>query len=258
MAAAIEKWDIDTTRTTVARTMLEASPPPLLVDITKVASAVPETLPLDRVEALRKFKIPRITEDGTCSRPDDLEKEPFDLLGVVFKLGSADSASLISSAVVRRLAILQSVMDELATATSSEWVGVYRAIPSPPEARPSSVDERALVKEAYVGAPSRPFFPLTTSFAEHSNNSTVAMTRQTVIIHDVRKISPDEPYYTCDGKVRSELCAPILDAAGNCIGIIDAEAWRPNHFTPTVIAQILDACEQLGKHNLFVHMLEGT
>jgi len=40
----------------------------------------------------------------------------------------------------------------------------------------------ALLKEAYVGEPSRAYFPLTTDFAVGSNNSTVAMSNIGVVI----------------------------------------------------------------------------
>ena len=34
-------------------------------------------------------------------------------------------------------------------------------------------------------------------------------------------------YYECSGKVRSELCVPIVDpVAGTVLGIIDLESWE--------------------------------
>ena len=43
----------------------------------------------------------------------------------------------------------------------------------------------------------------------------------------------------CSGNVRSEFCCPILDAAGHVLGIIDAEAWRPQHFDDHRVLQFL-------------------
>ena len=215
------------------------------IDVAKLADSMPPTVSVEDVDAIRAYKIPRVTEDGTCSMPNDLEPEPFQLLQVVYGIPSSVSSSeLVANPVVKRLATLKKVVATIAEVTHCEWVGVYRVIDAP------DGSGRVLVKEAYVGAPSRPFFPLTQEFAKHSNNSTVAMTSQTVIIQDVSKMNPDEPYYTCDGKVQSELCAPIIDASGVCIGIIDAEAWRPNHFTEGCTSTILDVCKQLGELNL--------
>src|SRR5206468_690344 len=88
--------------------------------------------------------------------------------------------------------------------------------------------ETVLVKESYLGVMSRPEFPLTQEFAEHSNNSTVGLTGKAVIIQDVRAHAG--PYYNCDSKVNSELCVPIINQNNAIIGIIDAESFKPNHF----------------------------
>ena len=162
----------------------------------------------------------------------------------------------LSCPVLRRLAALKRVVERLAAVTGAEWVGIYRKIVAPDEAQPSSEDEMALVKEAYVGSPSRAFFPLTKEFAAGSNNSTVAMSGDTVIIHDVQSMPSDLPYYNCDKQVRSEVCAPIIEpVSGECIGIIDCEAWRPYHFSELRIAAILDTCEQLGQAGMLLNML---
>jgi L-methionine (R)-S-oxide reductase len=194
---------------------------------------------------------------------------------VVFGVDRAlPSAALVPSLppAIARLHRLQCAVEALAAAIGAEWVGVYRCVASPPAARPTAAGERALVKEAYVGSPSRPFFPLTAPFASGSNNSTVAMTGGCVVIHDVRRMPADSPYYICDGKVRTEICAPIWaggvpragrptvsdgDAgeAEGVIGIIDAEAWRPDHFTPERIAAVLQACRQLGEVGLWASEL---
>jgi putative methionine-R-sulfoxide reductase with GAF domain len=200
-----------------------------------------------------------VTADGTCSRPDDLEPEPFDVLAHTVGVKSPEDAGYF--AAVRRLAVLKSIVESLAKYTASDWLGVYRVIESPSAARPTSVGEQCLVKESYVGAPSRPFFPLTPAFAELSNNSTVALTGSAILLPDTRKLGAEEPYYVCDGKVRSELCAPITcPSTGKVIGIIDAESFAPQHYSGSAEGDartnaILLACQRLGEAGLLVDML---
>lgn len=131
------------------------------------------------------------------------------------------------------------------------------------------------MKEAYVGEPSRPFFPLTETFAAGSNNSTVAMTNTTVVIPDTQHMGDGVAYYVCSSKVRSEVCAPIAvpalegggvpgskdavagsGSAAGVVGIIDVEAWDAHHFSATHVDVILHTCAALGRHNLFVDALK--
>ena len=44
-------------------------------------------------------------------------------------------------------------------------------------------------------------------------------------------MAPDTPYYICDGRVRFEVCAPIVGEDGEVQGIIDLEAWTPQALT---------------------------
>ena len=190
-----------------------------------------------------------------------MSPEPFDLLAVMQGL-KVDEISLEHPAL-KRVALLRGVIEALVTATGADWVGVYRTV----EGHASTPAKRCLVKEAYFGAPSRPFFPLTEEFAAHSNNSTVAMKSEACIILDTRALSDDEPYYICDGKVRAEICAPIIDpSTGACIGIIDAEAFKPRFFAVAGddgedvdasrrTATILAACKKLGEWGLFADLL---
>jgi len=67
-----------------------------------------------------------------------------------------------------------------------------------------------LVKEAYVGEPSRAEFPLTESFAERSNNSSVGLSGEAVLVEDVAE--HDGPYYECDDSVRSGSAVPSWPA----------------------------------------------
>ncbi len=105
----------------------------------------------------------------------------------------------------------------------------------------------SLVKEAYVGAPSRALFPLTEEFARSSNNSTAALRAVGTVYWDTDARPDDAPYYECDGRVRFEVCFPIL-RAGEVIGLLDLEAWRPHHLTRDGVAFIALACQRLASH----------
>lgn len=213
-----------------------------------VVASVPAVVAASDVEALRRWRVPRTTEDGTCSRPGDFEPAPFEVADTLWGVPAHAAAEEVAAhAAIRRLAALRGVASYLAAVTRAEWAGIYRVLP-PDGDRPAT-----LVKEAYVGAASRPYFPLTPAFAAHSNNSTVAMTASTVVIHDVKRIARDDPYYTCDGKVRSEVCTPILSPTGAVLGIIDVEAYAPAAFTPpAALGAVLDAAVQLGAAHLLL------
>jgi L-methionine (R)-S-oxide reductase len=264
-----------------------ASSSALRVDVSSIASSTPPDVTPELAASLSSFRIPKVTEDGTCSLPDQLEPLPFDVLDeVVARSAPAPSSSSPSSSSsvrgreLRRLAILRRVCEALQASTGAEWVGIYETVadgrrlagsaaaataagggaessssPSPP----------SLLKLAYVGSPSRPFFPLTPEFAESSNNSTVAMTGSTVVIHDVRRMPRDTAYYQCDALVKAEVCAPLprpwapaATAGGKggegrglpAMGIIDAESWTADSFTPERVDAILDVCAQLAELRL--------
>lgn len=58
-------------------------------------------------------------------------------------------------------------------------------------------------------------------------------------------------FLECSNKVKSELCLPILDpTSGKVLGIIDAESWQTNYFTPERILDIAQIGYDLGKINL--------
>ena len=59
---------------------------------------------------------------------------------------------------------------------SADWVGVYMTVPPSIDGLTAAGGDGSapnLLKLAYVGSISRPYFPLTAEFAESSNNSTV-------------------------------------------------------------------------------------
>ena len=219
-----------------ARARAEQHPPAL--DITAIISSAAASPPSPSALA---WPAPLVTPDGSCSVK--LDPTPFSIVEELTAAGE-DAAS-----ATRRVWALRRVCEALADVTRAEWVGVYEAVAPSARAPPrgGSGVARNLLKLAYIGAPSRPFFPLTPEFATGSNNSTVGLSGDTVIIHDVRALATDAPYYICDGKVRSEVCAPIYGVGGDVIGIIDAEAFRPDAFrSPDALAAILHVCHALG------------
>lgn len=211
------------------------------------AASVPSA-PSPDLSALFTYRIPRVTLGDTCAK--SLEPEPFDLHRAL--TGRPFDPEAVDAALAERISKLASIVKHVARCTTAEWVGVYRVVKSDVTAYPVlSGSETTLLKEAYVGAPSRPFFPLTEEFASKSNNSTVGRSGVAVIIQDTRRIGDDTPYYSCDGSVRSELCAPILDSDGSVIGIMDVESFAPSFFTPERVSFVLDMCAQLGTARLF-------
>ena len=192
--------------------------------------------------ALSSYRVPRLGDaDGGCGV--GLEPEPFCVLDALRQLPRFEDAAT----ALRRLRRLRGACEALAAATGAQWVGVYESTPTPDAAEAGA---RQLLKLAYVGAPSRAYFPLTEAFAAGSNNSTSVLRRQAIVIHDVRRMGGDTPYYTCDGKVRSEVCAPIMAPSGECIGLIDCESWSADNFSVERVAAILRLAAQLGAADL--------
>jgi len=177
----------------------------------------------DAARALREYRVPKLNEDGTCSRKHELEAAPFLLSSAL--PASVDAAGAEATEALWRL---KRVCEGVRAAYGLEWFGLYLSV--------LDGEHQSLLKVGYVGEESRPLFPLTEEFAEHSNNSTVAMSGAAVIVQDTHAY--EGPYYQCSGKVRSEFCLPLFGAAGEVIGIIDAECWRPEAFTPEVVLQV--------------------
>ena len=226
------------------RASASLAPPPLRV---LFSAALADDSPLDAaaLRALTCWPVPRETDGGACSsRPGDTV--PFDaLLG---EYGEAAPVVDAGAPRVRRLARLSALMRALVASTGADWLGVYRVVPRG--------GGTALQKEAYTGAPSRAFFPLTADFAAHSNNSAVALSGCARLIGDAHALGDDDAYYVCDARVRSELCAPIVSAAGVVIGIIDAESFSADHFADSArAAAVLLACELLGECDLLRELL---
>ena len=196
------------TRTQMAE-LAESTPidsTPLLPDLATLAAAAPASFTPEEAESLTSWRVPNLSADGSCaSGKGGLAPHPFDVCSV---LGPRDTPLL------RRLWALREAMRAVSTVTGAQWAGVYRVLsPAPPVSLPTYPADAVLMKEAYVGAPSRPFFPLTPAFAEASNNATVGLSGCAILIDDTRRLDGATPYYVCDGAVRAELCAPIFGRA---------------------------------------------
>ena len=221
-----------------------------IVDVFKLAAAAGNDAGKDA--SLRRWKFPEPPKiAGACSRK--MADEMFDALGAA----RASVPGLSEEAALSRLRALRAVCALVAEKTNAHWCGIYQVVqPSAgTDLGPFGGDNGApnLLKLAYIGAPSRPYFPLTAAFAAGSNNSTVAMSGRAIVYHDILTLPTDSPYYTCDARVRSEACVPIFGPAGSdeVIGIMDVEAFEPDVFRPAeALGLVLAACAQLSNADL--------
>ena len=221
-----------------------------IVDVCKLAAAAGNDAGNDA--SLRAWKFPEPPKiAGACSRK--MAEEMFDALGAA----RASVPGLSEEAALSRLRALRAVCALVAEKTNAHWCGIYQVVqPSAgTDLGPFGGDNGApnLLKLAYIGAPSRPYFPLTAAFAAGSNNSTVAMSGRAIVYHDILALPTDSPYYTCDARVRSEACVPIFGPAGSdeVIGIMDVEAFEPDVFRPAeALGLVLAACAQLSTADL--------
>ncbi len=160
-------------------------------------------------DALYRYEVPLMSEDGTCSLIDEMNPVAYDLAKI---LGGENEAT------TRKLKLLNILVTRANMVTGSDWVGIYQR-------RRLVSGSEALVKLAYRGRPSRAEFPLNAEFAQRSTNSEVALSGQAKLIDDVSAfVAEGGGFYVCDDAVQSEFCVPLLDADGTVIGIIDAEA----------------------------------
>jgi putative methionine-R-sulfoxide reductase with GAF domain len=240
------------TITDVSSRLLDASPLSSL--ITDALSLPIESVTEFEISELSSYRIPKLAnkndekeeEDGMCGI--GLEKVPFEILNVLLTL---DSSRKREEELIR-LKRLRLVLSALKTCVDADWIGVYETTIE------SEKRFEQLLKLTYLGAPSRAYFPLTESFAKNSNNSTSCLRKECIVIHDVTRattktLSKEEtiPYYTCDTRVQSEVCAPILTREGKCIGLIDCESWKSENFTNEKINTILQTAKALSELDLF-------
>ena len=161
-------------------------------------------------DALYRYEVPLISEDGSCSLIDEIDPVAYDLSRI---LGGESEAN------TRKLKLLNIMVTRATMVTGTDWVGIYQR-------RLNAVGNTVLVKLAYRGRPSRAEFPLNAEFAKGSTNSAVGLSGQAKLIDDVAAYQAEGGgFYVCDDAVQSEMCVPIFDAPdGKVIGIIDAEA----------------------------------
>ena len=160
-------------------------------------------------DVLYSYKVPTMSEDGSCSLINELAESPYDLSPI---LGGRTESNK------RKLLLLNQVVEHATQLTGADWLGIYQV-------RKNMMANPVLVKLAYRGRPSRAEFPLTAEFATHSTNSSVGLSGQAKVIDDVSAfVAEGGGFYVCDDAVQSEACVPLFDEAGKMIGIIDGEA----------------------------------
>ncbi|MDF0607115.1 hypothetical protein HZU77_015945 [Neisseriaceae bacterium TC5R-5] len=166
--------------------------------------------------AVFRYPVPILNDDGSCSLSGELADAPYDL-APLWAGETPEALALLTNLH----ALLHSVNNQIAVS----WLGIYRKVGKGKEAK--------LVKLAYQGLPSRAEFPLTEAFAEHSNNSRVGLTGWAVLVDDVAQWqAAGGGYYTCDPKIQSEVCLPILAEDDNVLGVVDAESVETAYFSP--------------------------
>ena len=118
-----------------------------------------------------------------------------------------------------------------------DWFGIYQT---------RDIDnQQQLLKLSYFGSPSRPLFPVSQEYAKISNNAFVALSGEGRVINSVASyVKSGGEYYTCDPKVQAEVCLPIIAKNGQVLGIIDAETFTEDVFTPEVLALFTAVCDR--------------
>lgn len=178
-----------------------------------------------------QYLIPELGEGGACSLFGHLQAEPFKLSD---HLNQDQQTEL-------KLANLQRIVDFVREYTGVDWFGIYQTT--------DTAQGPQLLKLAYYGAPSRPLFPLTAAFATGSNNVQVALSKTGRIINNVQQyLAQGGEYYTCDPKVKSEVCLPLFDQHNACVGIIDAEAFNSDFFNQTTLSVLIAACIKIPQY----------
>ncbi|MBH0057418.1 GAF domain-containing protein [Pseudoalteromonas sp. SWXJZ94C] len=176
-------------------------------------------------EVCWQYQIPELGEGGACSLFGYLQDEPFKLTDYVKK----------DEATQAKLANLQNIVNYIEQQTGVDWYGIYQST--------NTSDGKQLLKLAYHGVPSRSLFPLTEAFAAGSNNVQVALSNTGRVINNVEQyLAQGGEYYTCDPKVKSEACLPLFNSHNECVGIVDAEAFKNDFFDEKSLAILIACC----------------
>lgn len=196
-------------------------------EVERARQALTQYLQTATGEVRWQFQVPELGEGGACSLFGQLAAEPYSLLPI---LGGATPENQLA------LTKLAAVADYYQQHSAQDWFGIYQA-------RQNTAAEPVLVKLAYYGAPSRAEFPLTSEFAQISNNSTVGLSGRARVINSVPAyLAAGGEYYTCDPKVQAEACLPLFDQSGKIAGIVDAEHFQQAIFTPAAMALLVAVC----------------
>lgn len=202
---------------------LEARHADVACAVRDLVEAMGEKVALGDLDSLYTYRVPLLSEDGSCSIVDEMAPVPYDLTAI---LGGR------SEQTTRRLALMERLVERVQETTGADWIGIYQR-------RADAKGHPVLVKLAYVGRPSRAEFPLTTEFAARSTNSTVGLTGRAALIDDVSKhVEAGGGFYVCDDGIQSEACVPILDGSRQVVGIVDAEAKPRGFFTAPRLAVV--------------------
>lgn len=174
-----------------------------------------------------QYAVPELGEGGACSLFGVLADTPYDLTAILGGKTAANQQALLA---------LKHITTYYREQAKVAWFGIYQA-------RDNVQGQPVLVKLSYFGAPSRAEFPLTAQFAQISNNSTVGLSGQARVINDVAAyLQQGGEYYTCDPKVQAEACLPLFDQSGRIVGIVDAEDFTKQVFTPEAMALLVAVC----------------
>lgn len=182
------------------------------------------------------YAVPLLGEGGTCSLFGELDEKPFNLEAVL----SEAQRPLVTES--------QKISDWIQANTEIDWFGIYLKV--------AEGEDSSLTKLAYYGEPSRAQFPLTEAFASISNNTAVGLSGEKRVINDVQSyVTEGGEYYTCDPKVKSELCYPIISTKNNnskqhdpeILGIIDAESFSTHCFDNEKLALFDAVCTLLSE-----------
>lgn len=200
-----------------------------------LTEAFPADLQFTEEEAtkLTRYEVPPLSVDGACSLLGaNVTPEVYDLNGILGgdKLQNA-----------RLVAGLQFILASANSKIHADWIGIYKR-------HEVANREPFLLKLGYIGNISRAEFPLTSDFAERSNNSTVGLSGIAVVVHNVEDhCAGGNPYYVCDTSVQSEVCVPIFDKNFQIVGIIDAESFNRSFFDSGKKAELVGLSLALGE-----------
>ena len=147
--------------------------------------------------------------------------------------------------MTQRLRGLNNVVNLLYSHTLADWVGIYRIM--------QSDGDIVLVKEAYIGEPSQAVVIVSDVTAQSMTNSWVALNGRVrnVMLHS----------HTCNESTstreQSVLCVPILhqnssSTVWEVVGVVELKSLRSEHFTPQLVADVVQVAMYLGEASHFL------